>query len=301
MIRNRFAALVIIFLIYVLAAVTGIVSYNYFSGSDGILSLAHFGIKSSVNYSYPVALFLADVVATVVVFIFSLIFKNASVYDPYWSVQPPVILAVTIAKLSALENGVGVGLLGWLLFAAVMFWALRLTANWIYNFKSFEYQDWRYVMLREQSGKFYGFINFLGIHLFPTIVVYFCVLPAVVAMCEGVSFKPACFIFIALSFTAAVCQGIADIQMHRFRNSGGQGFIREGLWKNSRHPNYACEILMWWGIGLACVVSFGGRVELLLGAAINTLMFLFISVPLADKHQSRKPGFAEYKKTTRIF
>ena len=32
----------------------------------------------------------------------------------------------------------------------------------------------------------------------------------------------------------------------------------------------------------------------------NTLMFLFVSIPMADKRQSRKPGFKEYKKATRL-
>jgi hypothetical protein len=35
--------------------------------------------------------FIADAIATAVIFIFSLIFSNSSVYDPYWSVVPPVI------------------------------------------------------------------------------------------------------------------------------------------------------------------------------------------------------------------
>ena len=39
-------------------------------------------------------LFIADVVATVFVWIFGLIFKNVSVYDPYWSVAPPVMMTV---------------------------------------------------------------------------------------------------------------------------------------------------------------------------------------------------------------
>lgn len=39
------------------------------------------------------SLLIADVAATVVTFIFSLLFHNASVYDPYWSVQPIVIVA----------------------------------------------------------------------------------------------------------------------------------------------------------------------------------------------------------------
>ena len=133
MIKNRTASLTIIIFIYILAAFCGLFTYNY-------LTDIH-------SFSYQLSLFLADVLATIVVFIFSLIFKNASVYDPYWSVQPPVILGLALAKLDS-DNP----LLGCLLFAAVLFWALRLTANWIYNFESFEYQDWRYVMLKEKSG-----------------------------------------------------------------------------------------------------------------------------------------------------
>ena len=35
-------------------------------------------------------LFLADVLATIVVWAFGLLYENVSVYDPYWSVFPPV-------------------------------------------------------------------------------------------------------------------------------------------------------------------------------------------------------------------
>ena len=292
MIKNRTTSLLIILMVYALAIAGGIFSYDYFSGESGL------------NFSYPLALFLSDVAATVIVFIFSLIFSNASVYDPYWSVQPPVIISVLLLKMHEINaqgsNGGQIPLLAWLLFAAILFWGLRLTANWAYNFKSFEYQDWRYVMLKEKSGRFYGCINFTGIHLFPTCVVFLCVLPAVIAIKEGASFKPLCALFIAVSFLAPVFQGIADIQMHRFRNSGTKGFIRTGLWKHSRHPNYACEILMWWGIGLTSVTALGGKIWLLSGALINTLMFLFVSIPMAEKRQARKEGFEEYKKETRM-
>ena len=284
MIKNRFLSITVITLIYIFAAVCGLISYNFFTNPQGL------------NLSYGLAIFLADVFATIVIFIFSLIFNNASVYDPYWSVQPPVILAAVLIKNGQSENP----LMAFLLFAAVLFWAIRLTGNWIYNFESFDYQDWRYVMLREKSGKLYPFVNFLGIHLFPTVVVFLCILPAVIAVVEGGVFSPVSLIFIILSFVAAIIQLIADLQMQSFRKSGTGGFIRKGLWKHARHPNYAGEILMWWGIGLASVISLGGKWQLLCGALINTLMFLFVSIPMADKRQSRKPGFDEYKKETRM-
>lgn len=284
MIKNRFLSITVITLIYIFATVCGLISYNFFTNPEGL------------NLSYGLAIFLADVFATIVIFVFSLIFNNASVYDPYWSVQPPVILAAVLIKNGQSENP----LMAFLLFAAVLFWAIRLTGNWIYNFESFDYQDWRYVMLREKSGKLYPFVNFFGIHLFPTVVVFLCILPAVIAVVEGGVFSPVSLIFIIFSFVAAIIQLIADLQMQSFRKSGTGGFIRKGLWKHARHPNYAGEILMWWGIGLASVVSLGGKWQLLCGALINTLMFLFVSIPMADKRQSRKPGFEEYKKETRM-
>ena len=291
MIKNRTVSLAIIVFVYIFAAFCGIEVFNYLSQNTVI--------------SFELSLLGADVAATVLVFFFSLIFGNASVYDPYWSVQPPVILGVTLAKIfgsdaSASQILSGSVLFAWMIFAVVLIWAIRLTVNWAYNFTSFEYQDWRYVMLREKTGRAYPLINFLGIHLFPTFVVYLCILPAVTAIVQGAVLRPLCLFFMALSLMATIFQGIADVQMHKFRALGTGGFIRSGLWKKSRHPNYACEILMWWGIGFASVIALGGQWLLLTGAFVNTLMFLFVSIPMADKRQSRKPGFEEYKKQTRI-
>ena len=104
-------------------------------------------------------------------------------------------------------------------------------------------------------------------------------------------------IFIIVSFLAVILQGTSDIQMHKYRKNKATPFIRTGLWKYSRHPNYLGEILMWWGIGL-CVFSMTPKWYLLIGAIANTLLFLFVSIPMADNRQSRKEGFSEYKKET---
>ena len=279
MIKNRFLSFVLIAFVYLLAMAGGTACFNYLNEQGG--------------FSFEIMLLIADVFATAIVFAFSLLFRNASVYDPYWSVQPPVILFAVL-----LRNG-GT-LFSWILFAAVLLWGLRLTGNWAYNFTGFDYQDWRYTMLKEKSGSAYPIINFLGIHLFPTLVVYLCIMPAVEAVRFGAELKAVCVPFMVLSFLAPVFQGLADLQMHAFRKEGSGGFIRTGLWKHSRHPNYACEILMWWSVGLACFFALDRQWSLLTGALVNTLMFLFVSIPMADNRQSRKPGFEEYKKSTRM-
>ena len=95
-------------------------------------------------------------------------------------------------------------------------------------------------------------------------------------------------------------QGVADMQMHKYRKHRNGAFIRVGLWKYSRHPNYLGEILMWWGIGLSVVRAMLRVWYLLAGAVANTVLFFAVSIPMADKRQSRKEGFEDYKKQTRM-
>lgn len=277
--KNRVASFIIIFIVYAIATACGVMSY----------------VLLSQNLDFWLNLLIADTVATIVTFIFSVIFKNASVYDPYWSVQPIIIVIAFAIKAPAL------GAAQILPMIAVFIWGLRLTANWAYTFRSMAHQDWRYTMLKEQTGKLYPIVNFLGIHLVPTLIVYACTLPAVFTLVYAPEFNTGSAVFFALSICAVMLQGTADYQMHRFRKSGVGGFIRVGLWKYSRHPNYLGEILMWWGIALAAVCVMPQHWYLIAGAIANTLLFVFVSVPLADKRQSRKAGFEEYKKSTRMF
>lgn len=270
---NRICSFLIILIIYALAIWLGIMIYQ------------------RLPYAYWLNLLLADIAATVFVFLFSLLFHNASVYDPYWSVQPIAILIAFALKQSLTPIGI-------LILIAVWIWGIRLTANWAYTFHSLNHQDWRYTMLQERTGAGYPIINFIGIHLVPTLIVYACTLPAVVVFVDGAELHWQSLPFILLSFCAVALQGTADWQMHQFRKSHSEGFMRNGLWKKSRHPNYLGEILMWWGIGLASVMALGGKWFLLCGALVNTLLFLFVSIPLADQHQARKPGFDAYKEET---
>ena len=275
MVKNRIKSYLIITVIYVFAIILGIWVYNLLS------------------FDLYLNLLIADVISTIFVFIFSLILKNASVYDPYWSVQPIVIvLALGIEK--------GFNLVSLLLSLVVLIWGIRLTTNWAYTFHSFEYEDWRYRMLREKTKVFYPLINLLGIHMFPTLVVYLCVLPIVFTFEYACTLNVVTIIGLVISIFAFSIQGIADIQMHKFRKKKSKGLIREGLWKYSRHPNYLGEILMWWGVGIAVVSVLPQMFFLLIGAIVNTLMFLFVSIPMADKRQSRKEGYEQYKEETRM-
>ncbi|MBR2970968.1 MAG: DUF1295 domain-containing protein [Clostridia bacterium] len=276
LLNSRAFSFLLIALIYIVAGAAGIISYVY------------------LPFEPWLSLLVADIIATVVTFIFSVIFNNASVYDPYWSVAPIVIavaLAATAPKLTAVHI---------LPLIAVCIWGTRLTANWAYTFMNMYHQDWRYTMLKQQTKALYPVVNLLGIHLFPTLVVYACILPVVYTFIYAPTLNVGAVIGFVISLGAVTLQGTSDYLMHRFRKAKTGGFIRTGTWKYSRHPNYLGEILMWWGIAIAFVSMMPSMWYLAAGALINTLMFLFVSVPLADRRNSRREGFAEYKAATRM-
>ena len=271
---NRIVSFILIALVYIISSFVGIVVFNIHS------------------FDLWINVMVADIAATLIVFIFSLIFKNASVYDPYWSVAPIVIVIYASIKSQLTVGSI-------LVLIAVLLWGVRLTINWAYTFKDLNHQDWRYTMLKEKTRDFYPLINLFGIHLFPTMVVYFCIIPAVYLITMELEFNIFTIIFFITAVLSVIFQGISDYQMHKYRKNKETPFIRTGLWKYSRHPNYLGEILMWWSIGLLVVFTTNGMFPFLNGAIINTVMFLVVSIPMADKRQAKKEGFEQYKKETR--
>ena len=271
---NKALGILIITVIYIAASFLGI--WLYFL----------------LPFSFWLNLLIADVVSTIFVFSFSVVFRNASVYDPYWSVQPIVILVCFAWHYKLTSASI-------LLLISIIFWGIRLTGNWAYVFGGLNHQDWRYTKLKEDNGKLYPLINFAGIHMVPTLIVYMCTLPAVYVVITELDANAGSYIGMAVCIGAATLQLVADTQMHKYRASGEHGLIRTGLWKYARHPNYLGEISMWWGVAIQAVSVMPDRWWLIAGAVLNTILFFTVSIPMADKRQSKKPGYAEYKKSTR--
>ena len=282
MFSEKSRGLLILLCTYVCAMVAGVFS---------------FGLFRDVMPMYA-ALFAADAVATVLTWLSGVIFRSASVYDPYWSVQTPAIMV----SLMVMSCHCTVGGIAFLAF--VMLWAVRLTGNFIAGFHGMSYVDWRYRMLREKTGPFFQIVNLLGICMFPTAVVFFASLPAFRYILEGRDFEWLHLVGFAVMLLGTALEFFADIQMKRFirtRKERGE-IIRIGLWKYSRHPNYLGEILFWYGLALVYILPDLDRLPWIAGAVANHIMFLVVSVPMAERNMAKyKPGFAQYKKEVRMF
>jgi steroid 5-alpha reductase family enzyme len=276
---NRTIGFLLISLSYITALVIGLIVFNNTGGTIWM------------------NLFLADLAATFVIWVSSLLLNNASVYDPYWSVQPIVILPLLMLHVGEIT------MTSFLLCVVVILWGVRLTLNWVSTFKGLHEQDWRYDQIKHQTGTFYPLVNLLGIQLMPTLIVFACIAPIVYVIYSSQAFTWLILPGLLISLSGVFLEAVADRQMHDFRlkNPGRSVIIREGLWKYSRHPNYLGEIMMWWGAYLVCLACSPSAWMLGLGALVNTALFLFISIPLAEKRLAKnKEGFLEYKQQTRM-
>lgn len=236
---------------------------------------------------------IADVLATVVVFIASRLYGNSSCYDPYWSVLPPyLVVAWWVIADARIETTRAV-----LLTIVVFVWAIRLTANWVQDWPGMHHEDWRYPMVRDGAGRFGMAADFGGIHLFPTLVVFLGLVPAYAVVARpGHSLNWLDGIAFAIGIAAPVLQFVADAQMRSFirTRQPGQAMDR-GLWSWSRHPNYFGEISFW--VALALFGVAGAPHDwwwLMLGAVAMIAMFEGASIPMMEKRSlERRPSYQE--------
>lgn len=277
--QSKSIALVIITIIYILATIIGVITYNSIDCNNKLLSL-----------------FIADVVATLVVWLFGVIFNNSSIYDPYWSVAPPLLLTFFAIEASSFGTPVRLTLL------IVWLWAIRLTGNWAYTFSNLSKQDWRYDKYKGDFPKLWHLVNLFGINLMPTLIVFLAMIPAIELIdLNPISYNIFTILGILISLVAVALELVSDRQAHSFRKENRGKVCNIGLWKSSRHPNYLGEILFWWGLFIIYISVAPGEWLTAIGAVANTLLFIFVSIPLMEKRQlATKPAYAEYRRNTRM-
>jgi len=264
----------------------------------GVALLA--GLAARGGHPIGVA-FAADAAATVAVFAFSVAFRNSSFYDPYWSVAPlPIALYWTAAGAPGVPGARRLAVL-----ALLALWGARLTYNWWRGWTGLDHEDWRYARIREQTGSLYWPASFLGIHLFPTLMVFLGCLPLWPALAVGTR-APGLLDALALAVTGAAVwlEARADQELLRFRRRPDrrpEEILATGLWARSRHPNYLGEMGFWWGLWLFGLAAAPGWWWTVIGPLAMTAMFRFASIPMIERRmQERRPGYAEHMRRVPI-
>jgi steroid 5-alpha reductase family enzyme len=281
-IKTRSVSFIIVLAVYVFSFFISFLVFNLFD-----------------NIHILISTLLADIAATLIVWIFGTMFGNSSLYDPYWSVAPLIIIPFWIVSA-----GISFSLFEILLFIAIFLWGIRLTINWANRWNGLAHEDWRYIKLKKDNPRLWLFTNLVGINLMPTLIVFVALLPAYFGITSESSINIMAIIGFAICIVSVIIQAISDFQMDLFKKSKplyGK-FIDRGLWRYSRHPNYFAEVLFWWGIWILQMGINPKAWITVIGPVIVTVLFVFISIPMMEKHiLASNPSYSDYQKQVAMF
>ena len=273
-----------------------------FALSIGIFAWWFFQSRQIVENPYWIGL-AVSCTCTVVVWVFSIANDNSSIYDPYWVITPPLLAL-------ALKASGGGGLLGpWhprqiIIIACLFVWASRyhIFYAWSGWRAGLVHEDWRYEAMREAPLP-YWLNSLLGMHLFPTFLVYFAFSPAALVLLSGPISLPALGAWDLLgligALSAVTIELVADRQLRNYRETDEYhrgGALRRGLWKYSRHPNYFGEALFW--VSMVPFAVSSGMLSrhfalVLIGPALMALFFRFSCRLMDVRSLHRRPGYQE--------
>ena len=256
--------------------------------------LAYIVLPESINFIW-LKITIWHVNATILIYLGSVLLKNSSLYDPFWSVAPvPIVLYLSIQS----ENSI---LLKMLVVFPILLWAARLTRNWVISWEGFHHEDFRYIDLKNTNKYKAEFNNFFGIHLFPTFIVNICLYPLVYIFINDVDVNIYLYISSIFTFLAVILEAVADEQMRKFRsdpkNKGKT--MKYKLWRYSRHPNYLGEIGFWFGIYFMGISSGFAPLWLIVCPLAMLLLFVLVSCPMMDERSLKnRPNYREYMDNT---
>ncbi len=189
------------------------------------------------------------------------------------------------------------------LTALIGIWAIRLSSFLFTRVKRVG-KDGRFDTLKT------SFTQFLLTWMLQGLWVFMCTYPALIALASP-SKKENTFLAIgALVWVVGwIYEVIADRQKTAFnkdpKNTGK--FINIGVWKQSRHPNYVGELVLWTGITIIAAPVYQGSqwVALITPVFVYWLLNKVSGVNLlearADKKWGEDPAYQTYKKHTPIF
>ena len=219
----------------------------------------------------------ADVVATLVIYAFARLFRNASFYDLYWSVVP---IAIALYYALGASSGDAVFTRQVVVVTLVFIWGVRLTYNWTRQWRGLRHEDWRYA------------------NMMPTVIVFLGCLSLYPALSTGAStFGALDWFAIVVTVAAIILETTADEQRRRFVKINPQPgkIMSTGLWAYSRHPNYLGEIMFWWGLFIFALAADLSYWWVVFGPLAMTVLFIFVSIPMMDKRSlERRPGYEEH-------
>ncbi len=235
----------------------------------------------------------------------SIVLRNYSQVDRLWSIVPSFYLGWFAAAARFADPRLD------LMFALSVLWGARLTHNFArkggYRWAN---EDYRWAVLKERFGPVgFQLFNATFIAPFQNALLLAITLPAVTAAASPspLSWRDALAAGGFLLFLAG--ETIADNQQWRFHEAKqkkiaagepvDEPFLRTGFFAWSRHPNFFCEMAMWWCMYGFAVAATGRWLDwTIVGAATLTLLFQGSTTMTEGLTRAKYPSYAAYQRST---
>lgn len=266
----------------------------------------YFVTISYSNDSILSIIYLSAAIATIVIYISSLIFKNVSLYDTYWGLQG-ALYVFSYWHLSGQEIIRNKRLL----FSSLLtiFWSLRLTMLFVmYSWGDIWNEDWRYATIRKKTGDTLKFSirSLIKYYFIPMNIGFFGHIPYWYIINSKQALNWIDLTGLGLILTGILMETIADYQLRLYvfkakvntsltkTGTDEKLCMNHGLWSLCRHPNYFGDFLYWLGL---YVVGLGAGAKLqepfyiltfFIGTVLLYLVFNYVSIPFMEKRQLQR-------------
>ncbi|KAJ8600153.1 hypothetical protein CTAYLR_010757 [Chrysophaeum taylorii] len=210
------------------------------------------------------------------------------IMDRVWSIEPPLVAwHAYVSQPSHLRL---------LMACLATAWGVRLSFNF-YIKGGYTHESYRWAAIRRWfPGWRFQLINATYVVVFQQFLLTSIAAPAFVV--DG-PISPLDWVLACAFVVLFIGETVADMQMFQFQAAKARGetserFMTKGLWQYSRHPNYFCEVSMWWLFyGFTKTLNWS-----VLGPIYLTMLFLSPggSVDLTEAISTAKyPEYAEHK------
>ena len=240
--------------------------------------------------------------ACAVAWVASLLSGDTSWVDRLWSILPEIYVWVFAAHAHVANARLTT------MAILTTLWGLRLTYNFARKGGYSGVEDYRWGVLRQSMtrGQFQLF-NLFFIVLYQNALLVLIALPALSAyQHRATPFGPWDVVLSVLFVAFLAGETVADQQQWRFHQGKKQrardethspGFLCEGLFRYSRHPNYFFEIAQWWVVaGFGALAARSWWPWTVLGAFLLTLLFVGSTRFTERISSSKYPEYRDYQR-----
>ena len=239
-----------------------------------------------------------------VAWLLSVRWTRADIVDPFWG-PGFVVLATTVVLANPNTSVQMLATFRCVLLLLVTVWGLRLGLHLTIRWRGEAHEDRRYAAMRAAGTQRWWLQSLVTVFLLQGFLIWLIGLPLQQALSTDGPVSPLLFaVGSAVWLIGFLFEAVGDWQLTRFRANpeNADKVLNTGLWRYTRHPNYFGDFTIWWGLFLMSVACGASWWTAFCPALMSVFLMKFSGVGMLEKDiSSRRPGYAEYVRTTSTF